>query len=133
MHLHTSVSCRRWILERKLAASDVSKDEQLNLLKDLERKETEFIRLRRQKICPDDFELLTIIGRGAFGEVCSSMDNFPCNVASLLSYFLLSGVCEMEFDCFYWLFLIFSAVNGCFIAVVYFPYCDCFIEPLQSL
>lgn len=60
---------RRWILERKLAASDVSKDEQLNLLKDLERKETEFIRLRRQKICPDDFELLTIIGRGAFGEV----------------------------------------------------------------
>ncbi|KAL0447370.1 UNVERIFIED_CONTAM: Serine/threonine-protein kinase CBK1 [Sesamum latifolium] len=60
---------RRWILERKLASSDVPKEEQVNLIKDLERKETEFMRLRRNKICVDDFELLTIIGRGAFGEV----------------------------------------------------------------
>lgn len=61
--------CRRWILERKLASSDVPKEEQVNLIKDLERKETEFMRLKRHKICVDDFELLTIIGRGAFGEV----------------------------------------------------------------
>ncbi|KAK6119579.1 hypothetical protein DH2020_046681 [Rehmannia glutinosa] len=60
---------RRWILERKLASSDVPEEEQINLIKDLERKETEFMRLRRNKICVDDFELLTIIGRGAFGEV----------------------------------------------------------------
>ncbi|XP_057776188.1 uncharacterized protein LOC130995056 isoform X1 [Salvia miltiorrhiza] len=60
---------RRWILERKLASSDVPKEERINLIKDLERKETEFMRLRRNKICVDDFELLTIIGRGAFGEV----------------------------------------------------------------
>ncbi|KAL8503852.1 hypothetical protein ACS0TY_022538 [Phlomoides rotata] len=60
---------RRWILERKLASSDVPKEEQMNLIKDLERKETEFMRLRRNKICVDDFELLAIIGRGAFGEV----------------------------------------------------------------
>ncbi|KAL2545040.1 AGC kinase family protein [Forsythia ovata] len=60
---------RRWILERKLASSDVPKEEQINLIKDLERKETEFMRLRRNKICVDDFELLTIIGRGAYGEV----------------------------------------------------------------
>ncbi|PIN21548.1 NDR serine/threonine kinase [Handroanthus impetiginosus] len=60
---------RRWILERKLASSDVPKEEQINLIKDLERKETEYMRLRRNKICVDDFELLTIIGRGAFGEV----------------------------------------------------------------
>ncbi|KAL7121874.1 hypothetical protein ACP275_01G011000 [Erythranthe tilingii] len=60
---------RRWVLERKLASSDVPEDEQINLIKDLERKETEFMRLRRNKICVDDFELLTIIGRGAFGEV----------------------------------------------------------------
>jgi hypothetical protein len=39
-------------------------------MKDLERKETEYVRLKRHKICVDDFELLTIIGRGAFGEVC---------------------------------------------------------------
>ncbi|ONM29055.1 AGC (cAMP-dependent cGMP-dependent and protein kinase C) kinase family protein [Zea mays] len=38
-------------------------------MKDLERKETEYMRLKRHKICVDDFELLTIIGRGAFGEV----------------------------------------------------------------
>ncbi|KAL0394190.1 UNVERIFIED_CONTAM: putative serine/threonine-protein kinase ndrA [Sesamum latifolium] len=49
---------RRWILERKLASSDVPKEEQINLLKDLERKETEFMRLRRNRICVDDFELL---------------------------------------------------------------------------
>ncbi|XP_043704976.1 serine/threonine-protein kinase 38-like isoform X2 [Telopea speciosissima] len=60
---------RRWVLERKLASSDVSEEEHINLIKDLERKETEFIRLKRHKICVDDFELLTIIGRGAFGEV----------------------------------------------------------------
>ncbi|KAK0571190.1 hypothetical protein LWI29_012270 [Acer saccharum] len=60
---------RRWVLERKLASSDVPKEEQISLIKDLERKETEFMRLKRHKICVDDFELLTIIGRGAFGEV----------------------------------------------------------------
>ncbi|THU61151.1 hypothetical protein C4D60_Mb07t20260 [Musa balbisiana] len=59
----------RWFLERQLASSQVSKEEQLSLLKDLERKETEYMRLKRHKICVDDFELLTIIGRGAFGEV----------------------------------------------------------------
>ncbi|CAG7886441.1 unnamed protein product [Brassica rapa] len=60
---------RRWILERKLASSGVPKEEQINMIKDLERKETEFMRLKRNKISVDDFELLTIIGRGAFGEV----------------------------------------------------------------
>lgn len=44
-------------------------EEQINMIKDLERKETEYMRLQRNKICVDDFELLTIIGRGAFGEV----------------------------------------------------------------
>ncbi|KAL8498065.1 hypothetical protein ACS0TY_021410 [Phlomoides rotata] len=38
-------------------------------MKELERKETEYMRLKRHKISVDDFELLTIIGRGAFGEV----------------------------------------------------------------
>ncbi|KAL3699564.1 hypothetical protein R1sor_017586 [Riccia sorocarpa] len=60
---------RRWSLERKLADADVSEEEQSNLLKDLERKETEYMRLQRHKMGVDDFELLTIIGRGAFGEV----------------------------------------------------------------
>ncbi|XP_064963018.1 uncharacterized protein LOC135637094 isoform X2 [Musa acuminata AAA Group] len=60
---------RRWILERKLAAAEVSEEEQHNLLKNLEKKETEYMRLQRHKMGVDDFELLTIIGRGAFGEV----------------------------------------------------------------
>lgn len=50
--------------------ADVTEEEQTNLLKDLERKETEYMRLQRHKMGVDDFELLTIIGRGAFGEVC---------------------------------------------------------------
>lgn len=57
------------MLERKLASSDVPEEEQINILKDLERKETEYMRLKRHKISVDDFDLLTIIGRGAFGEV----------------------------------------------------------------
>lgn len=57
------------MLEKQLASSDASQEEQFNLLKDLERKETEYMRLKRHKICVDDFDLLTIIGRGAFGEV----------------------------------------------------------------
>lgn len=37
------------------------------------------MRLKRHKICVDDFDLLTIIGRGAFGEVqiCTPLlDNY---------------------------------------------------------
>ncbi|KAM0951652.1 putative protein kinase AGC-NDR family [Dioscorea sansibarensis] len=60
---------RRWVLERKLADAEISEEEQNNLLKNLEKKETEYMRLQRHKMGVDDFELLTIIGRGAFGEV----------------------------------------------------------------
>ncbi|KAJ8631315.1 hypothetical protein MRB53_024638 [Persea americana] len=60
---------RRWVLERKLADAEVSEEDQNNLLKHLEQKETEYMRLQRHKMGADDFELLTIIGRGAFGEV----------------------------------------------------------------
>ena len=57
------------MLEQKLATANVTEEEQNTLRKDLERKETEFMRLQRRKMCVDDFDLLTIIGRGAFGEV----------------------------------------------------------------
>nr|GMD18666.1 serine/threonine-protein kinase tricorner-like [Ipomoea batatas] len=60
---------RRSLLEKKLADADVSEEDQNNLLKYLEKKETEFMRLRRHKMGADDFELLTMIGKGAFGEV----------------------------------------------------------------
>ncbi|XP_077226573.1 uncharacterized protein LOC143859970 isoform X2 [Tasmannia lanceolata] len=60
---------RRLILERKMADAEVSEEEQNNLLKYLEKKETEYMRLQRHKMGADDFELLTMIGKGAFGEV----------------------------------------------------------------
>ncbi|GAU43823.1 hypothetical protein TSUD_399150 [Trifolium subterraneum] len=59
----------RTILEKKLADAEVSEEDQSNLIKFLERKETEYMRLQRAKMGVDDFELLTMIGKGAFGEV----------------------------------------------------------------
>lgn len=58
------------MLENKLADAEVSEEEQSNLLKDLELKETEYMRRQRHKMGADDFEPLTMIGKGAFGEVC---------------------------------------------------------------
>lgn len=43
------------------------------MLRNLERKETEYMRLQRHKIRIDDFEQLTIIGKGAFGEVMKTI------------------------------------------------------------
>lgn len=57
------------MLERRLADADVSQEDQMNVLKYLEQKETEYMHLQRHKMGVDDFQLLTIIGRGAFGEV----------------------------------------------------------------
>nr|CAD1836160.1 unnamed protein product [Ananas comosus var. bracteatus] len=54
---------RRYSLERKLADADMSEEEQNNILKYLERKETEYMRLQRHKMGVDDFELLTMIGK----------------------------------------------------------------------
>ena len=56
-------------LDKKLKDSELSEEEHQNRIKDLERKETENMRLQRQRLGMDDFEPLTIIGRGAFGEV----------------------------------------------------------------
>lgn len=47
----------------------MSEEDQNNLIKSLEKKETEYMRLQRHKMGVDDFELLTMIGKGAFGEV----------------------------------------------------------------
>ncbi|KAL3645661.1 hypothetical protein CASFOL_010841 [Castilleja foliolosa] len=60
---------RRNVLEKKLADAEVSQEEQNNLLKYLEKKEREYMRLQRHKMGADDFEPLTMIGKGAFGEV----------------------------------------------------------------
>nr|GLL41180.1 serine/threonine-protein kinase 38-like [Ipomoea trifida] len=60
---------RRNMLEKKLADAEVTEEEQNNILKYLEKKETEIMRRQRHKMGTDDFEPLTMIGKGAFGEV----------------------------------------------------------------
>lgn len=60
---------RRRAVQQRAQEAQVSTEEQEEMLKNLERRETEFMRLQRRKIGIDDFEQLTIIGKGAFGEV----------------------------------------------------------------
>ncbi|XP_039020875.1 serine/threonine-protein kinase tricornered-like [Hibiscus syriacus] len=74
---------RRWMLERKLADAEVTAEEQMNMLKFLEKKETEYMRLQRHKMGVDDFELLTIIGKGAFGEVRLCKEKATGNVYAM--------------------------------------------------
>ncbi|XP_054794956.1 uncharacterized protein LOC129301519 [Prosopis cineraria] len=74
---------RRTILEKKLADADVSEEDQSNLLKFLEKKETEYMRLQRHKMGVDDFELLTMIGKGAFGEVRVCREKMTGNVYAM--------------------------------------------------
>ncbi|KAL8166020.1 hypothetical protein V2J09_007519 [Rumex salicifolius] len=60
---------RRRALQRKVLESQLSEEEQENMLKSLAKRETEFMRSQRHKVGIDDFEQLTMIGKGAFGEV----------------------------------------------------------------
>uniref|UniRef100_A0A1S4A212 Serine/threonine-protein kinase 38-like n=1 Tax=Nicotiana tabacum TaxID=4097 RepID=A0A1S4A212_TOBAC len=60
---------RRRTLQRKAQEAQIPDDEQEKMLRNLERRETEYMRLQRHKVGIDDFELLTVIGKGAFGEV----------------------------------------------------------------
>jgi len=53
-----------------LQTEKLTDEERQNILQSLERRERDFTRLQRQRLSATDFELLTIIGRGAFGEVC---------------------------------------------------------------
>jgi hypothetical protein len=43
--------------------------EAAKILGELEKRESDYMRLQRTRMSADDFEPLTIIGRGAFGEV----------------------------------------------------------------
>jgi len=61
--------CRRTTLEKELASQSVSTKLREERIRDLELKETEYARLMRRRHCAEDFMPLTIIGRGAFGEV----------------------------------------------------------------
>lgn len=58
-------------MQRRAEEANVSTEEQQEMPRNLEKRETEYMRLQRHKVGIDDFEQLTIIGRGAFGEVCT--------------------------------------------------------------
>ncbi|KAG2548497.1 serine/threonine-protein kinase tricornered-like [Panicum virgatum] len=73
---------RRCSLEKKLADADVS-EEVNNILKQFEKKETEYMRLQRHKMSVDDFDLLTMIGKGAFGEVRVCKEKSTGNVYAM--------------------------------------------------
>ncbi|KAH6781218.1 Protein kinase family protein, partial [Perilla frutescens var. hirtella] len=60
---------RRRALQRRAQEDQVSSEEEEMMLRNLEKRETEYMRLQRHKVGIDDFEQLTIIGKGAFGEV----------------------------------------------------------------
>ena len=58
-------------MERRMMVENeaLPEGEKSELLSELEQQERKFMRLKRAKLTADDFEPLTIIGRGAFGEV----------------------------------------------------------------
>jgi hypothetical protein len=72
----------------------VSEEEQNNILKQFEKKETEYMRLQRHKMSVDDFDLLTMIGKGAFGEV----NPFKCiPLFIMFLYLFFSPCCKLSF------------------------------------
>ena len=60
---------RRRTLEQQLERLQCSPVERADALKELGQNETTYHRIRRQKMSIDDFILVKVIGRGAFGEV----------------------------------------------------------------
>ena len=92
--LHLILFFRRRALQRRAQEAQVSNEEQEEMLRNLERRETEYMRLQRRKIGIDDFEQLTVIGKGAFGEVIIdfklSIVKIPL-VLLLCSHFFYTG------------------------------------------
>ncbi|KAE9588416.1 putative protein kinase AGC-NDR family [Lupinus albus] len=60
---------RRRAFQRKVQEAQIPVEEQEEMMRSLERRETEYMRLQIHKIGIDDFEQLTVIGKGAFGEL----------------------------------------------------------------
>jgi len=68
---------RREQLEKTMEAMNLSADVKRQMQARLQAQEDEFLKARRKKMSVNDFETLTIIGRGAFGEVrvCRKKDD----------------------------------------------------------
>lgn len=60
---------RRTKLEGEMEAAELKPRERAELRRELEQKETVFLRMKRQRMTEKAFEKIKVIGRGAFGEV----------------------------------------------------------------
>lgn len=67
--LPANLPCRRAKLEQELQSYSLSEEQRAAALAEHEKREREYSRLQRQRLCMDDFEPLRLIGKGAFGEV----------------------------------------------------------------
>ena len=63
-------ACRRTQLEQALQSDQLTDAEKQKQREDFEKREREYTRFQRTRMTAADFEPLTVIGRGAFGEVC---------------------------------------------------------------
>jgi len=60
---------RREQLEKTMESMKLSHDVKRQMQAKLEQEETKYARQRRKKITVNDFDIVAIVGRGAFGEV----------------------------------------------------------------
>ncbi|EGG14081.1 putative protein serine/threonine kinase [Cavenderia fasciculata] len=60
---------RRKDLEVKMGQMNITPKEKSEMMKELDKKESDYMRLKRIKMKRNDFEVVKVIGRGAFGEV----------------------------------------------------------------
>ena len=93
---------RRSLLERQLANETFSEAEKQNIMQQLEQRESEYTRFSRQRMSVSDFEPLTVIGRGAFGEVRPARSEVRrSGAASTCPLKALIDVCEPRCRCAY--------------------------------
>lgn len=89
---------RRQALEEELLREGLSEEERRGVLAELEKRESDYTRLQRQRMSAEDFEPLTIIGRGAFGEVgvCLSCCRAHCPCPCLLALWPCTSILELH-------------------------------------
>lgn len=74
---------RRQRLEQELQAERLTPEQRAAALAELERRESDYSRLQRQRLSVEDFEPLKLIGKGAFGEVRCAVQRWAASWAGL--------------------------------------------------
>lgn len=87
---------RRSQLERELQRERVSDTQRREYLDKLEARERDYTRLQRQRLSAADFEPLTIIGRGAFGEVQAGVARKAESLCSCQRMYVLRAALHVE-------------------------------------